>query len=396
MDIIVVGAGASGVVAAINLKNKNNNVTILERNDKPLKKLLLTGNGKCNYYNSDINIKHYRSNDLDLVNSIITNYKDKVLDFFDSLGIIPRIKDGYYYPYSNTSYTISNALIKKIELLNIDIKYNVYVNNIKKIDNKYLINDKYYCDKLIIATGSKAFSKTGSDGSCYNLLTKLNHTLYPVLPALVQIKGTNYKSWAGIRCDCNLNLYENNILIKEESGEIQLTDYGISGICAMQLSGLVNTSLYNKKKVYISINFLPIIKNFDKFIINRNAKLPNRTIIELLESLINYKLLYILLKICKIDVNNTYNQLSNNEKVLLKNTLTNFRFDVSGTNDFDCAQTCTGGISLKDVNINTLESKINKNMYLIGEVLDCNGECGGFNLAFCFMTGLLVGEHIND
>ena len=178
MRICIIGGGASGLIAAIGAKNKNNEVFILERNNKCGKKLLLTGNGRCNFWNENQNLNFYHSHNLECLETIFTLEKDQVLPFFKSIGIISKIKDGYYYPYSNQSTAILKALLTEIDKLNIKIYYEEYVTNLKK-ENNFVIktnNNIYKADKVIIATGSKAYPKTGSDGNGYELLKQLGFT----------------------------------------------------------------------------------------------------------------------------------------------------------------------------------------------------------------------------
>ena len=238
MKIAIIGGGASGLVAAIICKSKGHDVTILEGNDKLGKKLLVTGNGRCNYFNDDFSINHYHSSNLDLLKPLINDKnKDKVLSFFDSIGIVPKVIDGYYYPVTNQATTIVESLSNEIKRLGIKILFNTKVTSIK-YDNKFIINDKYEFDKVIVASGSCAAPKTGSDGLGYQIAKIFSHGIIKPLPALVQLHSDikYMKDWSGIRTDAIIKMYENDEYVKEETGEIQLTDYGISGICTF-LSG---------------------------------------------------------------------------------------------------------------------------------------------------------------
>ena len=394
--VVVVGAGASGLIASI-FASKNNEVTILERNSTPLKKLLLTGNGKCNYFNENQDITNYNSTNIDLVKEIINENNIKsVLEFFDNIGIIPKIKNGYYYPYSNLSNSIKEALLKEALLNNVKIKTDYLVKNIVKKDNKFIINNEIECDYVILSTGSKACPKTGSDGIGYELLKNFNHNIIKPLPALTQVIGNKsyFKDWAGIRVDAKVSLYENDKFIKEELGELQLTKTGLSGICIFNLSGKIKRGLDEGYKEDIHINFLPFVNNIEEFLKDRNNKVKNRTIIELLEGLINYKLVKILLKESNIDEDKYYSELSIKEKEILFNNLVDFKVNIIDTNDFDNAQVCSGGLSLEEININTMESKLVSGLFVIGELLDIDGICGGYNLTIAWISGMLAGKNI--
>ena len=403
-NVVIVGGGASGLVAAIIAARNNHKVTILERNNICGKKILVTGNGRCNYYNSDQNITHYHSSSLSLSNIINENNLDRVLSFFNSIGIVPKIKDNYYYPNSNQASSIRESLILEANILGVNIVNNTYVKEIIKEDNnKFLIktnNKNYISNKVIISTGSKAYPKTGSDGNGYSLLKSLGHNIIEPLPALVQLigKGNYFKKWSGIRSDVSLKLLENDKLIKEEHGEIQLTDYGVSGICVMQLSRSVSLGIFNNKNEKLLINFLPWIsdnKAFIEWMEYRSKTLGNRDLYGLLEGVLNNKLIKFILD--KIEFNDKkWNELSEKEKNILAISIISFEVIIKETKSFDNSQVCLGGITLDEVNINTLESLKCSGLYITGEVLDVDGDCGGYNLTFAWISGIVAGSDIND
>ena len=406
-DIIIIGGGASGLVSAIYASKTNKKVTMLEKNKSCGKKILITGNGKCNYWNEDQSLKHYNSNNIEILRSILTiENQQEMLSLFNSIGIIPRIKEGYYYPYSNQATSIQTALIKECELNKVEIITEIEVTNINKKDNYYEIetnNGTFKSRKVIISTGSCACPKTGSDGVGYKFLTSLGHSLIQPLPALVQLKSNAkyLKEWHGIRSDVSVTLIENNKEIDTQIGEIQLTDYGVSGICIFSLSGKVSRGLSQNKKEQIKINFLqPFAINTKEEFINwmntRNKTVKNRTITDLLDGLLNYKLINLIIKLSKIDRDSTWNSLSIEEKYLLGTNLTNHIIDITETNSFEYAQTTTGGIPLTEINPNTMESHYNKNLYIIGELLDIDGECGGYNLTNAWITGYLAGKDASN
>lgn len=396
--VAIIGGGASGLISSI-FASKNNEVTLLEKNNNCGKKLLITGNGKCNYFNDDFNINNYHSNNIDILKNIITDdNKNSILNFFDSIGIVPKIKEGYYYPFSNQAATILYALTLEAKLNGVEIITNAEVLDVVKED-KFIIktNERnYYADKVIIATGSKAAPNTGSNGLGYDLLKNMGHTIIDVNKALVQLVAEEpfLKEWAGIRTDVEVTLYEDNKIKAQEKGEIQLTNYGISGICVFQLSRDVAIGLKNKLDETISINFLPYIKdNIKDYINKRNNEMKDRTIIELLEGMLNYKIVNIILK--KLNIKQeSWNELNDTLKDNIINELTNFKLKIINTKDFDNAQVCSGGIPLTQIDINTMESKIVKGLYITGELLDVDGKCGGFNLGFAWTTGMIAGKNI--
>lgn len=393
--VVIIGGGASGLTAAIYDAQANNQVTILERNSSVGKKILITGNGKCNYFNQDQDIKHYNSQNKDILEKIITTENlNEVLNLFDKIGIVPKIKNGYYYPNSNQAVSVKAALLLECKLLGVNIINDYYVENIKKQNNEFIINNEIKADKVIIAAGSKAAPKTGSDGNGYNLVNFLGHNIIKPLPALVQLISDekDLKLWDKIRCDVTVSLIENNQLIKQEHGEIQLTDYGVSGICIFNLSGDAARGLDNNKKEEIIINFLPEIEDFITFMNQRNNKVKGRNISQLFDGLLNYKLADFLLKKAKINKNKSWNELTQEEKEKLNQKVCNFKLNIINTNSFDKAQVCSGGVPLTEINPTTMESLKENNLYITGELLDVNGDCGGYNLTFAFLTGMLAGK----
>lgn len=400
-NIVIIGGGPSGFACAIRAaKNKNNKITILERNSSPMKKLLITGNGRCNYYNDDQNINHYHSKDNKLIKEIINEENlIKLTNFFDDIGLVPKIKNGYYYPYSNQAISVKENIINYANVLGINIINNYYVTDIKKIDNKFIINNDIECDKLVISTGSKAYPNTGSDGNGYVLAKKFNHNIITVLPSLVQIRLDNnfLKKWDGVRCEVNLSLYENEKLIKEESGELQLTNYGLSGICVFNLSGYIAKGLDKGLNEKIKINFIPFISSKEeliKYLEERSKKLYGRNIVNVLEGILNYKLINTILDIIKIDKESYFNDLTKEEKNKLAENLISFCVTVKETNKFDKSQVCSGGIPLSEINIKSMESLKINNLYFTGEIIDLDGDCGGYNLTIAWLTGILAGDNL--
>lgn len=404
MKVIVIGGGASGLISAIFAAKSGNEVVILERNNTCGKKILMTGNGKCNYWNSNQDLEHYHSMNKELLPQIITSkIQDEVKNFFETIGIVPKIKNGYYYPYSNQATSIQTALILEAKLSGVKIENNIFVEDIRKKENKYFIktnNKDYLADKVIIATGSKAAPKTGSDGNGYELVKKLGHSIIKPLPALVQLKGREnyFKEWVGIKQDVEVSLLENDVLIKKEVGEIILTDYGISGICVMQLSGLIARGLDSGNKETVLINFAPWIgeaEDFIQWLEVRSKKVLNRNITELLDGILNYKLVNLLIKKSKIKPEAKWQELSENSKIILAQNIMTFRQEIIETNSFDKAQVCSGGVPLTEIDIKTMESFMNKGLYIVGELLDVNGDCGGYNLGFAWISGILAGKDIS-
>ena len=397
--IIIVGGGASGLTAGIMAARKGAKVIVLEKDKTIGKKILVTGNGRCNYYNEDMDTKHYNSSNIELLPQIINQKNNKqVLDFFTSIGVVPRIKDGYYYPYSNQAISILNALLLENKKLGVTIVNHSIVDSIYKEKDKFIIktqNSSYAADKLILASGTYSYYDFDTVNS-YTLAQSLNHSIIKPLPALVQLRIDNpfTKKWTGVRVYSTIKLYQDDIFIKEEQGELMLTNYGISGICAMQLSGIIARGLDEGKKEYLVINFVPKlatnIKDMIAFLDNYDNLCSNRKVIEILDNILNYKLGNIIADDLK---NIYYKDLTDKNKHDLATRLVEFKVEISATNSFKDSQVTSGGVPLNEINLQTMESLKTKDLYITGELLDVNGDCGGYNLGFAWTTGIIAGKN---
>ncbi len=390
MNIVIIGAGPAGLMAAIKSKNKNNNVTILEKNSNAGKKLLITGSGRCNYYNSNINNNNYNCSNQNLLNKLIS-YKDIVFDYLTNLGIEGSLINSYYYPVSKNSASVLNMLMLECKNKNIKFVYDYNVKNIEKIKTEF------NADKIIVATGGMSYSKTGSDGYFHSYFKNLGIKVVKPLPVLTSLYTNNKASntWGGIRINSKLSLYVNDEFIKDEAGELQLVENGISGICTFNISRLAVRFIDSNEDVKVSINFMSEYSDIKKFLKLRNEKLPNRTLIELLESIINYKLLYILFKNNKLDINTSFDELNDNDLNRLEKILTKYTININSYGDFNKAQVTSGGIDTFEINDNFELIKY-PDVFVAGELLDIDGDCGGYNLANAFISGYIIGEYLND
>ena len=398
-EVVIIGGGASGLTAAITAARNGKDVTLIERNNKCGKKILITGNGRCNFWNTDEDISHYHSSNPNLLKEFITDErKNSILKFFDSLGLTYKTKNGYYYPFSNQAFTVENALLLECKKLNIKIINDITVEKIIKKEC-FIINpgqENIKAKNIIMATGSKASPKTGSDGLGYELAKSLGHNIITPLPSLVQLKGNEiyFKNWSGIRTDVKASLLINNNYIKSETGEIQLTNYGLSGICIFNLSGEATKALNQNKNVIISINLLPLTNNPKTLLQTLNKNSYHKTISELLEGILHYKLVDIVLKKAGLKRDLLLNTLTDNELNNLIKTLTDFQIKILDTHTLDHAQVCSGGIPLTEINSKTLESLKVKNLYFTGEIIDIDGDCGGYNLGWAWMSGIIAGKNV--
>ena len=389
--VIVIGAGVSGLVSAIKCKNDNNEVLVLEKNSFSGKKILVTGNGRCNFLNDDFTKTHFHSvinNDIEKI--ITLNNKLKIYTFIKELGIETKMKNGYYYPFTNKASTVRDALYEEALKLGTEFKFDYEVYDIKKKDDKFIINDDLSCDILIMSSGGKAYPKTGSDGSSYILLEKLGHTVTNLYPSLVQIETEDkyLKELDGVRTDALVSIYDNDKLIKEELGELQLTSYGVSGICVFNLSRYVNIV----DNPIIKINFMSYTKDYKNYILN----LKDNKIYDSLKRIINEKIAEVILKLSGVDKNKIKSDLSESELNNIVDLMTNFKLKVTGTKSFDNSQVTMGGVDVNEINIDTFESKIIPNLFLEGELLDVDGDCGGYNISFAILSALISCEKVKE
>ena len=397
--VAIIGAGAAGLTAAIATRKKGVEIHLFDKNKKVGKKLSVTGNGRCNYWNENQELKNYHTNsNVSLENFITLSDEKEVEYFFHKLGVIPRIKNGYYYPYSNQAESIRRILEEKVKSKNAILHMEEEVEKIDPKDQGFIITtkkEKYYFDYCIIATGSIASLKEKENKGLI-WAKKLNHKVIDITPSLVQVKVDfpYLKDWQGVRSEVEVSLLEDNIKIKKEHGEIQLTKDGVSGICIFNLSRDIARGLKKKKEEIISINFLPFVDN-TTWLEERMKLLPEEKVEYFLESIIPNKLILVLLKYTQINKDKKVKELSKEEISKLKKTLTSLNVKATETLDTTKAQVCSGGVSLEDLKENMESKKIN-HLYFIGEVVDVDGDCGGYNLGFAWRSGLRAGKSIRS
>ena len=400
-EVIVVGGGASGLVAAISAARNGAHVTLLEQKERIGKKILSTGNGRCNLTNTYMDSKCFYGDDTSIVSTVLEQFgTEETTRFFEDLGVVLKERQGYIYPYSDQATTIVDALSLELNTLNVSVVTNTCVIDIQKLDSCFSVttlNRQYLGDAVILATGGKAAPVLGSDGKGFELAQKLGHHISNVVPALVQLRGvgTYFKQIAGVRTQAKVSLYIEQQLVASDTGELQLTNYGISGIPVFQISRFAAKACANKKNVYAEIDFMPHMEeaDFDKFMKNRMVTHREKTAEDFLIGLFNTKIGMLLLKEAKIPakikIKDIYDEKLNHFIFLCKH----FRIEIAGTNDFEQAQVCAGGVKTSEIHPNTMESIYIKNLYITGEVLDIDGICGGYNLQWAWATGFLAGKN---
>lgn len=402
--IAVIGGGASGIMAAITAAEAGAHVTIYEHL-KMGKKILSTGNGKCNLTNLDFKITDYNTGNPQLLDNCFECFGvEETLTFFKRIGLMLREKNGYVYPYSEQAAVVLQVLINRLSQLEIETctEHVCHVGTItnqkpgKRVWLETEEGKKQSFDAIIIACGSKAAPKTGSDGSGYALAKEIGHKLKPVLPSLVQLrcKDAFCKELAGIRTQVCIHIFDRKSEIATEEGELQLTDYGISGIPVFQLSGLVNRYLYKNKNAELTavIDFLPDMScvELEIFMKQRIKMSSNMSVNELFCGTLNQKLCKVVLKRAGVKEDTKVNHLSFQKLADILDLFKNFTFQISCSNGFEQAQVCCGGVDMNEVS-EKLESLLMPNIYFAGEILDVDGRCGGYNLQWAWTSGYIAG-----
>lgn len=387
MKTIIIGAGASGLAAAISAARNNSEVTVIEHEKQIGKKILITGNGRCNITNKNLSSSMYYGNN-DFIDCILNQFStEDIIDFFESLGMLTCSKNGYIYPKSLQANTVLSFIRETAIDLGVKIKTNNQVSFIRQENNKFFVNIgvELECDKLIIATGGCSFPKTGSDGSGFNIAKEFGHSIVEAKPALTALICDDdiLKKASGVRVNCCITAKGKN-----ELGELQLTDYGISGIPVFNISRLVNQG--DKVK----IDFAPDIDEND--LINKIMDLlstnENKSIDFVLNGMFHEKLASVITN--KLGIHNnlckTIKDFDVNNIVAI---IKNYEINVLKRRGFDFAQVTAGGISTEEIDPNTMESKLVKNLHFAGEIIDVDGICGGYNLHFAWATGIIAGRN---
>ena len=399
-EIAVIGGGASGLMAAITAKKSGKEVIILERKDRILKKVLITGNGRCNITNVNASISNYFGKNISSVENILNRFTPQdTMDFFNELGIVCNEENrGKVYPLSGQASSVVDALRFEAEKLGIKIETEFYVRKIEKDGFKFRIysedRKKIEAGRVIIAAGGQSYPELGSNGSGFELAKELGHSVTKLSPSIVQLKTEKYqvKGLQGIKTDVAVTAYGDNKKICTYDGELLFTDYGISGNVVFNISFVM--PLY--KDVEFEIDFM---EKFDynelyEMLKERKRILSHLTMENYFNGMINKKLGQFLSKVSGIEkLSKPVKDLNDSDIRKLCTVLKKYRVKILETTGFKNAQVTAGGVSLDEVNIETLESKIVKGLYFSGEVLDVYGECGGFNLQWAWASGHIAGEN---
>ena len=394
MKISVIGGGASGLAAAIEAKrtNKNAVVTVFEKNPRVGKKLLVTGNGRCNLTNVNADIEFYYG-DASFAEYALTKYDyESNIEFFNSMGLFTFSEENRVYPMSGQASSVLDALRFECENLGVEFLCDTFVSTVKRNENGFLINGSIKSDKVIIACGGKSSKVHGSDGFGFEILKSLSHSVTKLCPALVPLVCEDFpKSLKGIRAQCDCTLKIDGKMSALSSGEVQFCDYGLSGIPIMELSRFV--SLSNSKDIKIVVDNVNTftheeLTSYIKGRIKENPTLKNEN---LLTGIMNKMLSLYAEKLCQISPSEPGNALSDEKIKALSDKIKNMEFFVSSTRGFDFSQVTAGGADCSEFDKTTMQSCKVKGLYACGEVLNVDGACGGYNLQWAWSSGRLAG-----
>lgn len=394
-QVIVVGAGASGLAAAITAARKGAYVTVLEHTPKPGKKLLATGNGKCNLTNLVMPDNAYRGGRPEFIKKVLDQISvEYTMDFFRDLGVVLTDRNGYVYPNTGQASSVVEALLFESEHLGVLVVCGCSVEEIGKDLTLKTSEGKMRADSVILAAGSMAAAKTGSDGSGYGLAEKLGHRIIKPLPALVQLRCKEkwHKEASGVRTDAVVSLKIDGKTAAHDRGELQFTDYGISGIPVFQVSRFASMGIEEGKSVTAELDLFPDMEfaDLERFLLDRIKRFGYRPGTEFLHGVLNQKLARVLLKESGMGKGNV-GEITAAQVKRLCSLMKGLKTTVTAANSFDQAQVCSGGIDTGEVNPLSMESKLVKGLYLAGEILDVDGICGGYNLQWAWSSGILAG-----
>jgi len=418
-DVVIVGAGPAGLIAGIESYNPSRKTVILEKMPRPALKLRISGRGRCNITNDaslDEFLSHFGKNGRFLKFAFAEFFNADLLRYFEKLGVTFKLEQGgRYFPQKDSAGEIVEALLNKVKSLKIPLAVNSEVTGISKLPNgkfSLAINKKnpaegkvshpmqIQADNVLLAMGGKSYPRTGSSGMGFKLAAHLGQTVTPALPALVPLetKGDTAKKLQGLSLrNVKAKILVNNKKVDERFGEMLFTDFGVSGPIILSLSGNVVKLLQEKQKVVLSIDLKPALdhETLDKRLLREINENSRQSFKSLLKKLLPRKLMPVFIEKLKIAEQKELNQITVEERKRLRMLLKEFLFEVTGYRSFDEAIVTSGGISINEINPQTMESKLVKGLYFAGELIDIDADTGGFNLQAAFSTGWVAGHALH-
>ncbi len=400
-DVIVIGAGASGLAAAISAKRKNSTlkIIVLESGEKPARKLLATGNGRCNLTNMNLSAENF-SGSFNPSGAIGKITPKRLIGFFESLGLVCKAENnGLVYPLNKQSSAVRNALLLECNRLNIKIICSCTALNITKNGSLFTIKTQgkvYKSRKAVVCCGSKASPSCGGTGASVDLLHNMGIKTAAVHPSLcpIEVKDRGIKNLKGVRASATVTLFDGRRKLAEEKGELQFTENALSGICVFNLS----SDIFGTQNPVIKVSFMPDYnhKQVKELLLKQKKLMLSEPVPVMLSGIINDKLsVYIAKRALNSDCSNKKaKDLTDEEIESICQNLLSCRFECIKPYDFKKAQVMSGGVAGNTVDGCSFECFKTEGLYFCGEILDINGKCGGYNLHFAFASGILAGESI--
>lgn len=402
-DVIIIGGGAAGMCAAINIKlrDRSINVAILEQLSRVGKKLITTGNGRCNISNLQINLDRYHGENIDFAEYALQTYDNYyAADFFSEIGVVFTYDEtGRGYPYSLQASSVVDSMRFSLNELGVDTFVDTTVLSYSRKENFFNIktnNGEFVCESVIVATGLySGGNKLGSNGGMFKILKNAGYKTIKTTPAIVQLKTeTNVvKSLKGIKVNADVALTIDGKIIRSDFGEVLFCDYGLSGPPIMQLSREVERHA-GDKVITLDLMHEYTFANVCDMLNYRVSTLRDRTLEEYLTGMLNKRVGQAVLKLCGLKLNDSVSSLKNSDVKQIASVIKAMKFKVTGTTGFDNSQVTAGGLDTTQFNPQTMESKKERGLYCIGEILDIDGDCGGFNLQWAWSSAICAANAI--
>ena len=403
-QVVIVGGGAAGILAAIAARRQGADVTILERNPRIGKKILTTGNGRCNFTNIHADSSHYQGNNPRFVHTALAKFSAiETISFFEALGIAHKVEElGKVFPMSDQASSILDVLLYELKESGVIVICDAYVTEILYKKDTFTLclenGSTYQADSVILAAGGKAMPSTGSDGNGFVLAEQLGHTIIEAFPGLVQLKlaGPFFKQIDGVKFVGTAEVLHNDKIVAKDRGDILFGNYGVSGPPILQISRQAGQLLHANKAVSLRLTIMDMMPKeaLSRLLTNRFEQSSSKTIEFSLVGLVNKRLIPVLLKEAAIeDAKRPAANLTIQEIEKISTILTNWQFKITGTKGWTSAQVTAGGVATNEINQNTMESTIVKGLFFAGEILDIDGQCGGFNLQWAWSSGFVAGEN---
>lgn len=389
--ISIIGAGASGLICAIFCASSSLKVDLYEQNSKAGKKILVSGNGRCNISNKNLSPNNYFSDNPNFVEYALNEFGfSRFEKFCNSIGLILDLKDdGKAYPLSYEAKSVVTLLQAEAKRLGVNFIYDTKVTDIDK-----LYKDS---DAVVVATGSEAASHLGGNSDGLDFAKHYGHNIIQTYPSLVQfeINSSIFKRMAGAKVNGEVTLLVNNQVEGSASGDILFTPYGLSGFSILDISQSASISLREYQNVQVSLNLLPTYnaQKLSTYISNTSKNIPNLNILEILSALLPSKIVIGILE--HLDISNDTRDIQTKLSKKIANSIINWRFNVEDTHGFRHAEVAGGGVDTQEVDPKTMQSLKQKNLYFCGEVLDVVGARGGYNFAFAWASGFVAAQNIS-